>query len=84
MKDNCMPQGLRGYGLLFVVALLASSAIAGEAGSEPLHCRIDRAIDAARIGPPAPQAGDAEFLRRVSLDLAGMPPAVDELRGVSR
>ena len=80
MKDNCMPQGLRVYGPLFVVALLAGSAIAGEAGGEPLHCRIDRAIDAARIGPPAPQAGDAEFLRRVSLDLAGMPPAVDELR----
>ncbi len=80
MKDNCMPQGLRVYGPLLVVALLARSAVASEAGSEPLHCRIDRAIEAARIGPPAPQAGDAEFLRRVSLDLAGMPPAVLELR----
>ena len=32
------------------------------------------------LAHPAPQAGDAEFLRRVSLDLAGMPPAVEELR----
>ncbi|MFM7836052.1 MAG: DUF1549 domain-containing protein, partial [Planctomycetaceae bacterium] len=29
---------------------------------------------------PSELAGDAEFLRRVSLDIAGVPPAVEEIR----
>ena len=37
-------------------------------------------LDADRIGPTIAAAGDAEFLRRVSLDLAGMPPSTEELR----
>jgi Protein of unknown function (DUF1549)/Protein of unknown function (DUF1553) len=80
MNNNRLPQGLRVYGPLVVLAVLARSAIAAEPVGEPLHCRIDRLIDSARVGPPAPQAGDAEFLRRLSLDLAGMPPSVDDLR----
>ena len=50
---------------------------------EPLHQRIDRHIAA---GLPdydrtaAPVAGDAEFLRRVSLDLTGRVPATTEAR----
>jgi Protein of unknown function (DUF1549)/Protein of unknown function (DUF1553) len=67
-------------GLLVAFVVLPKSATAADAGGEPLHCRIDRLIESARIGPPATRAGDAEFLRRISLDLTGMPPSVDELR----
>ena len=42
--------------------------------------RIDRLIDASHVGPPVALAGDAEFLRRLSLDLAGMPPSPEERR----
>ncbi len=46
----------------------------------PLHQEIDRIIEAAAGGPVAPAAGDAEFLRRVYLDLAGRIPSVEETR----
>src|SRR5207237_3903930 len=50
---------------------------------EVLAARIDHHVaagwDAARVRP-APAAADAEFLRRVSLDLAGRIPSVSEAR----
>ncbi len=48
----------------------------GHAGA-PLHQRIDQAVTAR---PAAPPASDAEFLRRVSLDLAGTIPTAAEAR----
>ncbi|HLQ43439.1 MAG TPA: DUF1549 domain-containing protein, partial [Planctomycetaceae bacterium] len=42
--------------------------------AEPLHQRIDQLISAAPFGPLAPVCSDAEFIRRVSLDLNGMQP----------
>lgn len=50
------------------------------AAAEPLHVKVDAAMDAARNGPAAPVADDAEFLRRVALALTGMPPTADEAR----
>ena len=47
---------------------------------EPLHARIDRLIEAAAGATVAPRADDAEFLRRVTLDLAGRVPSVEEAR----
>ena len=41
---------------------------------EPLHQRIDQLVNAAPLGPVATNCSDAEFLRRVSLDLNGMTP----------
>ncbi|MCI0332510.1 MAG: DUF1549 domain-containing protein [Planctomycetes bacterium] len=49
------------------------------AEGEPLHALIDeRMAPVSGLGPA--QCSDAEFLRRVSLDLVGMPPTSDEAR----
>ena len=61
--------------------VLASEALAAD--SAPLSARIDQQIEAtwkANGVTPAPLADDAEFLRRVYLDLAGRIPAVSEVR----
>ena len=61
--------------------LLASEfCAAADAPTPPLHERIDQLLAESSAGVAAPIVGDAEFLRRVSLDLIGVPPAVDELR----
>ena len=63
------------YCLLGVLA--ASRVHAGE----PLHTEIDRLIAArANGGPVAAPADDAEFVRRVFLDLAGRIPSAAEVR----
>jgi hypothetical protein len=49
-------------------------------GGEPLHRKIDKAIEAKLESDAAPPATDAEFLRRISLDLAGMIPTSAEAR----
>jgi len=61
-------------------ALLALVPVLSANAAEPLHVRIDQTIEAAHRGPLAPAAGDAEFLRRVALDLNGMPPTAQEAR----
>lgn len=64
---------------LAIVCLFASvtTAIAGE---PQVHQRIDKAIQARSGGTLAPVASDAEFFRRVHLDLAGIIPTADETR----
>src|SRR5262245_26198511 len=63
------------------LAALVLGAIAHRAGAaEPLHQRIDRLVEAALLVPPAPPAGDAEFLRRLSLDLCNRIATVEEAR----
>lgn len=47
---------------------------------EPLHRRIDAAVGIAQTGPASPPASDAEFLRRLTLDLVGTLPSPAELR----
>jgi hypothetical protein len=61
----------------FLPAVFAAVAAAGE----PLHVRID-ALIAAKAGghAVAEPADDAEFLRRVYLDLAGRIPSVKQAR----
>lgn len=46
----------------------------------PLHERIDELIDRGNVTAPVALAGDAEFLRRVWLDLAGTIPTAAETR----
>ncbi len=48
--------------------------------SPPLHEQIDRLIESRLPGKPAPLADDAQFVRRVYLDLVGRIPSVDEAR----
>src|SRR6476469_3296623 len=63
---------------LFVVGILAQASNVW-ADSEPLHSQIDKLL--VPVGGVMPAvASDAEFMRRVSLDLIGMPPTADEAR----
>jgi predicted nucleic acid-binding Zn-ribbon protein len=66
-------------GLFLSLLILPHGARAAEEPA-PLHERIDQLIAEANSGIAAPIVGDAEFLRRASLDLIGVPPSVDELR----
>jgi len=46
----------------------------------PLRERIDRIVAASAVGPAAELADDAEFLRRIALDLTGAIPTSREVR----
>ena len=46
----------------------------------PLHQRIDQVVAAGNIVPVAMRAGDAEYVRRIYLDLTGSIPTVEETR----
>jgi len=61
---------------VFICVLAYASA---SAEGEPLHTLIDARMTPISGLAPAP-CSDAEFLRRVSLDLVGMPPTADEAR----
>jgi hypothetical protein len=66
--------------LLLAELLGMPRANATDQAPEQLHGRIDRLIETAEVSSPVAVAGDAEFLRRVSLDLTGMPPTLEDLR----
>lgn len=64
--------------ILILIGLLPVQSAAVSA-SEPLPVEIDRLIEARAVGVPmSGMAEEAEFLRRVYLDLAGRIPTVDE------
>src|SRR6188472_275369 len=63
----------------FLVVGILAQASHTWADGEPLHSQIDKLlVPAGGVSPAA--ASDAEFLRRVSLDLIGMPPTDEEAR----
>lgn len=69
--------------LVFAIALTivwAPSLSAAGDPPAPLRERIDQLLAETSAGVAAPLVGDAEFLRRISLDLIGVPPAVEEVR----
>ena len=49
-------------------------------GEEALHQRIDKLVAAKFIGAPAARSDDAEFFRRVNLDLSGCIPTAEKTR----
>ncbi len=63
---------------LILVGFLANASSA-TAENEPLHLLVDKLLTPVTGVVPA-VAPDAEFLRRASLDLIGMPPTADEAR----
>jgi hypothetical protein len=64
---------------LLIVSALYGPAAPAVAVSRPLHTLIDQELMPVTGQAPA-TASDAEFLRRVSLDLTGLPPKADEAR----
>lgn len=65
---------------LLMLAAALTLVVSPARGAPPLHERIDQAIDARAGGPLAGPASDAEFLRRVHLDLAGIIPTAEDTR----
>src|SRR6476646_1952804 len=59
---------------------ISTSAARCSANEAPLHERIDALIEANNLGPVAPLAADADFLRRVYLDLNGTIPTAQVAR----
>ena len=66
------------YATLCESSAVAETSAPPRGPASPLHEEIDRVIDAERVGPPAPLCTDAEFLRRVYLDLTGKIPTAEE------
>ena len=75
-----MGRGLPSPRLVVGALMLLLPAVVSLAGGELLHRQIDRTIEAKLDGDPAPPATDAEFLRRITLDLAGTIPTSAEAR----
>jgi hypothetical protein len=66
---------------MLLAAALALAALPATAQDQPpLHERIDQLVEAAAVGPTAPACSDADFVRRVYLDLTGVIPTPDETR----
>ena len=82
MAGNFAPNATRLFFMRFCPAvcalLLVSAGALSPAVGESLHEKIDAHIASAAGGELAPLSGDAEFVRRVYLDLAGTIPTADE------
>jgi hypothetical protein len=73
LKSSVLLRGL----LLALFLTAVSQPLSAE---EPLHARIDQLVEASTEAPLAQVVGDNEFIRRVCLDLTGMPPSIDLLK----
>lgn len=73
---------LRRAGRLFLLVICAIPFIASRSAlaDDSLAVRIDRLMDTADAGPKAARTSDAEFVRRIHLDLAGRIPHPAETR----
>ncbi len=72
---------MRARSVLFIALLACCNSASPAAAAEPaLHEHIDRLIAAKAPGPVAARSSDAEFLRRVCLDLTGAIPTSQAAR----
>ncbi len=62
------------YVVTATVVLAVDRGAAAEEAPPPLHERIDALVESTWLGPAAPPAADADFLRRMYLDLSGTIP----------
>ena len=62
------------------VVVASLSGQGGWAEDRPLPQRIDALVEAAAVGPAAGLCSDADFIRRVALDLTGSIPAAGRVR----
>jgi hypothetical protein len=82
--DGGLP-GLRPFRRAASIAVLllvsfGPAAAAQDGAAAPLEAAIDAIVDSNAVGPLAPVCSDADFLRRVSIDLVGAIPPVDRVR----
>jgi len=63
-----------------MAGVVAAAFAATNPSTTPLHERIDRVIESTFVGPVLGVAGDADFVRRVHLDLTGRIPSPEEAR----
>jgi len=74
-----MNQMARMFGSYLAVWFVLCAPAAADDSTLPQ--RIDEQIETRAGGSVAPQASDAEFLRRIYLDLAGRVPSLEETKG---
>ena len=74
------PRAARLLSVLFGLCCAGPFGAASAQDLPPLHERIDQLIESAAVGPIAPACGDADFARRIYLDLTGVIPTSDETR----
>ncbi len=70
--------GMAGRPIAAGLVLLLPPLSLGE--ERPLTVRIDEAVAKGNVAPVAGGAGDAEFVRRIHLDLTGRIPTAEEVR----
>ena len=82
--DGWLPGGRpirRAVSIAVVLLVSFGAAAAAEEGvALPLEAAIDSIVESNAVGPLAPVCSDADFLRRVSIDLVGAIPPVDRVR----
>lgn len=69
-------------GALFVAACLTlvTAVARGDSPAEALAAALDEIVEREAVGAVAPPCSDADFVRRVHLDLAGAIPTADRVR----
>jgi len=63
-----------------LLAIVCGAMVGDATAAEPLHTRIDRLVAEKSPVPLGARSDDAEFLRRISLDLNGRIPSAIETR----
>jgi len=66
--------------LVLAVVFCRCTTQAAAADAQSLHQRINQLLQAQHVGPPLAKCSDAEFLRRVYLDLTGRIPTAEQAR----